>query len=165
MADLAIVASLVTLWIDAKVGSKAFAGHLWAYTSQPDGARAVLSTVAGSMITVAGVTFSMTIASVSYAAGQLGPRLMTNFMRDRGNQYTLGTFIATFLYSLMVLRTVRDGSDEGASFEVAAFVPQVSILARSHWRSPPRRCSSFSSTTCPRASTPRTSPPASAGTS
>ncbi|BAM03699.1 DUF2254 domain-containing protein [Phycisphaera mikurensis] len=128
MAVAAVAASLLTLWIDAEVGSEVFADHLWAYTNRPDGARAVLSTIAGSMITVAGVTFSMTIASVSYAAGQLGPRLMTNFMRDRGNQYTLGTFIATFLYALMILRTVRGGSDDNADFAVSSFVPQVSVL-------------------------------------
>ncbi len=128
MAIAAVAVSVLTLWIDVRIGSDFFAENLRQYANQPDGARAVLSTVAGSMITVAGVTFSMTIASVSYAAGQLGPRLMTNFMRDRGNQYTLGTFIATFLYSLMILRTVRDGSDEGADLQVATFVPQISVL-------------------------------------
>ena len=128
MAVAAVAASILTLWLDVEIGERWVSEHFWMYSNQPDGARAVLATVAGSMITVAGVTFSMTIASVSYAAGQLGPRLMTNFMRDRGNQYTLGTFIATFLYSLMILRTVRDGSEEGADFDVASFVPQVSVL-------------------------------------
>ena len=128
MAVLAVLASLLTTWVDVQVGDAWFEDHLWMYTNQPDGARAVLSTVAGSMIGVAGVTFSIAIASVSYAAGQLGPRLITNFMRDRGNQYTLGTFIAAFLYSLMVLRTVRGGSADGADFQVDAFVPQVSVL-------------------------------------
>ncbi|MEL7088204.1 MAG: DUF2254 domain-containing protein, partial [Planctomycetota bacterium] len=94
------------------------------------GARAMLSTIAGSMIGVAGVTFSMTMVTVSFAAGQIGPRLMQNFMRDRGNQITLGTFIATFMYCLMVLRAVRSGENPGGSVEagVAAFVPQLSLL-------------------------------------
>lgn len=102
----------------------------WLYANKPDGARALLSTVAGSMITVAGVTFSMTILTVSFAAGQIGPRLMSNFMRDRGNQVTLGTFIATFLYCLMVLRTVRnaDEADPAVDQVLGAFVPHISIL-------------------------------------
>jgi len=75
------------------------------------------------MITVAGVTFSITIASVAYASGQFGPRLLGNFMRDRGNQITLGTFIATFVYCLLVLRTVA-----GADGSTAAFVPHVALL-------------------------------------
>ncbi len=75
--------------------------------NQPAGARLLLSTVAGSMITVAGVVFSITIVALSLAAGQYGPRLLRNFMRDTGNQFVLGTFVATFVYCLLVLRTIR----------------------------------------------------------
>ena len=94
--------------------------------NKPDGARAFLSTIAGSMIGVAGVTFSITIASVVYATGQYGPRLLTNFMDDRGNQVTLGTFVSTFLYCLLVLRTIRSAEEEGGVGD--AFVPHVSIV-------------------------------------
>ena len=97
--------------------------------NKPDGARSFLSTVAGSMIGVAGVTFSITIASVVYATGQYGPRLLTNFMDDRGNQITLGTFIATFLYCLLVLRTIRSAEEGGgAGMGTGEFVPHVAIL-------------------------------------
>ncbi|HKI59065.1 MAG TPA: DUF2254 domain-containing protein [Trueperaceae bacterium] len=92
--------------------------------NHPDGARALLSTVAGSLITVAGVVFSITLVGLSLASQQFGPRLVGNFMRDRGNQAALGTFLATFLYCLMVLRTVRSGDPQLA---VAAFVPHVSV--------------------------------------
>ena len=37
----------------------------WIYSGGPDGARSLLSTIAGSMISVAGVTFSITIATLS----------------------------------------------------------------------------------------------------
>jgi uncharacterized membrane protein len=91
----------------------------WAYGGGPDGARAVLSAIAASMITVAGVAFSVTIVALTLASQQFGPRLLRNFMRDRGNQVVLGTFIATFTYCLIVLRTIRSGSAE--------FVPHVSV--------------------------------------
>lgn len=93
---------------------------LFGYTRGPEGARSLLSTVASSVITVAGVVFSITIAALSLASNQFGPRLLRNFMRDRGNQLVLGTFIATFMYCLLVLRTVN-GSQENA------FVPHVSV--------------------------------------
>ncbi len=64
----------------------------------PAGARSLLSTVAGSMITVAGVTFSMTLLAVSHASAQIGPRLMASYMEDRGNQVTLGTLTAGAAY-------------------------------------------------------------------
>lgn len=59
------------------------------------------------MITVAGTVFSVTIASVVFASGQYGPRLLSNFMSDRGNQVTLGAFIATFVYCLLGPRPRR----------------------------------------------------------
>lgn len=79
---------------------------LWLYAARPDGARGLLSAVGGSMTGVAGTTFSVTIAAAVYASGQYGPRLLSNFMADRGKQVTLGTFIATFLLSIIVLRTI-----------------------------------------------------------
>ena len=129
----AIALSFATTAIDGFVGPEWITQVRWLYENKPDGARTLLSTIAGSMIGVAGVTFSITIASVVYASGQYGPRLLTNFMRDRGNQITLGTFIATFLYCILVLRTIR-AADEGygganpAGDLVGPFVPHVAIL-------------------------------------
>jgi uncharacterized membrane protein len=99
-----------------------FAAKLgWIYTGGPEGARAVLSVVGGSVMGTAGVTFSITIAALSLASSQLGPRLLYNFMRDRGNQVVLGTFIASFVYCLLVLRTIRGGDEAGR------FVPAISV--------------------------------------
>ncbi len=92
--------------------------------SQPEGARQLLATVAGSMITVAGVTFSITLLMVTFASAQLGPRLVPRFLRDRGNQVVLGMFIATFIYCLIVLRTVRSSAESG---DEIAFVPHLAI--------------------------------------
>ena len=133
MAVGAVVLSVVTTMADGRVGSDWIDGVSWLYANKPEGARTLLSTVAGSMIGVAGVTFSITIASVVYASGQYGPRLLSNFMRDTGNQVTLGTFIATFLYGLLVLRTIRT-ADEGSGGAnpsgdlTGAFVPHIAIL-------------------------------------
>ena len=125
----AIGLALALVGVDGRVGPDWIERVTFLYGNKPDGARAFLSTIAGSMIGVAGVTFSITIASVVYATGQYGPRLLTNFMADRGNQVTLGTFIATFLYCLLVLRTIRS-ADEGAGGGAAdAFVPHIAILA------------------------------------
>ncbi|MEM1115255.1 MAG: DUF2254 domain-containing protein [Bacteroidota bacterium] len=127
----ALVLAFVLPVVDERVGPEWALEASWFYANKPDGARTLLSTVAGSMIGVAGVTFSVTIASVVYASGQYGPRLLSNFMRDRGNQVTLGTFIATFLYGLLVLRTIRAGDESGTgelAEAAASFVPHLSIL-------------------------------------
>lgn len=86
------------------------------------GSRGMLSTIAGSMITVAGVIFSITIVSLSLASSQYSSRVLRNFMSDRANQTALGVFVGIFAYCLVVLRTIR-GGDEGA------FVPALSVLA------------------------------------
>ncbi len=126
MVVLAILLSALTQWLDGLIRPDWLQGLEWIYSNETVSARAVLSTIATSMITVAGVTFSMTIVSVSFASAQFGPRLINNFMRDRGNQFTLGTFIATFVFCLMVLRGVRDGVAEE---DIAAFIPHISVLA------------------------------------
>lgn len=122
----AILTAFGMVTLDRHLGADWAAKQGWLYINQPDGARALLSTMAGSMITVAGVTFSMTLLAVSHASAQIGPRLMTRFMRDRGNQFTLGTFIATFLYGLVVLRTVHSGAD--GELDIDVFVPHLAIL-------------------------------------
>ncbi len=92
----------------------------WLYNGGGTGARTLLGAVASSTIGVAGTVFSITIAALSLAAGQMGPRLLRNFTRDRGNQFTLGAFLGTFSYALMVLRSVRDQDD-------ATFVPHLAL--------------------------------------
>lgn len=92
----------------------------WLYNGGGTGARTLLGAVASSTIGVAGTVFSITIAALSLAAGQMGPRLLRNFTRDRGNQFTLGAFLGTFSYTLMVLRSVRDQ-------ESSVFVPNLSL--------------------------------------
>lgn len=121
MAAVAVGLSFVTVWIDQSVADDGGLDKLgWAYTGGAEGASGVLQTIAGSMITIAGVVFSLTLVALSLASSQFGPRLLRNFMRDTTVQFVLGTFVATFLFCLLVLRTVRH-SDEGA------FVPHVSV--------------------------------------
>ena len=88
----------------------------------PEGARGLLGAIASSMITVVGVVFSITIVALQLASSQYSPRVLRNFMRDRASQITLGSFIGVFVYSLLVLRTVRtdaSGRDE--------FVPVLAV--------------------------------------
>jgi uncharacterized membrane protein len=84
-----------------------------------EGTRGLLSTIAASMIGIAGVTFSITIVSLALAATQYTPRILRNFMRDRTNQLVLGTFVGIFVYCLIVLRSIRGGDNP--------FIPVVSV--------------------------------------
>jgi len=83
-------------------------GAFLIYMGDVTGARTLLGAIMSSTIGVAGTVFSITIAALALAAGQMGPRLLHNFTRDRGNQFTLGAFLATFAFALLVLRSIRN---------------------------------------------------------
>ncbi len=117
IAGLIAALGLTLLYIDWTGNAP---GVWWLYTGGADGARSMLSTVAGAMATISGTAFSITIVALQLAASNFGPRLLRNFMHDIGNQVVLGTFIGTFLYCLLVLRNIR-----GENFD--KFVPQLSI--------------------------------------
>lgn len=117
----AIALSFLTVHIDTMVNAKWARATGWIWAGGPEGARSVLATIAGSTITVAGVVFSITIVALTLASSQYGPRLLRNFMGDRPTQFVLGVFVSTFLYCLLVLRTIR-GSDVAAKF-----VPFLSV--------------------------------------
>ena len=86
------------------------------------GSRDLLGAIAGSMLAVASTTFSITIAVLALSSSTYGPRLVRNFMADRSNQVVLGVFVSTFLYALLVLRSVRaDGDDR------LGFVPHLAV--------------------------------------
>lgn len=121
MALAALLFSLGTVAFDQRSTSIQFANSLgFVWSGGAEGARSLLSTIAGSLITVAGVVFSITIVALTLASSQFGPRLLRNFLQDTGNQITLGTFIATFLYCILVLRTIRSPNEGG-------FIPFFSI--------------------------------------
>ncbi len=93
----------------------------WLIQSSAESARQILTTVASASATVLGVVFSITIIALQLASTQYSPRVLREFMRDRGSQIVMGTFIATFVYALVVARAVRD-DEEGLYF-----VPIISL--------------------------------------
>ena len=123
----AVALALLTTRLDLAYKSDIASFLGWFYAGTADGAKNILSVIAGSMISVAAVTFSLTMVAVTTAAGQYGPRLISNFMRDRANQFTLGIFLATFLYCLVVLRTVTS-ERTGANDQMLGLTPSLSVL-------------------------------------
>lgn len=92
----------------------------FAFTGNDDAARSIMTAIAGAVLGVAGTTFSITIAVLSMASSQFGPRLLRNFLTDTPNQFVLGAFIGTFSYSLLVLKSIH-------KYDVAFGVPQLAV--------------------------------------
>jgi uncharacterized membrane protein len=120
MCAVAVGLSFLMIEVDTWLGVGKVSDFGLLYTFGPEGARAILSVIASSMITVASLIFSITMLSLQLASSQFGPRVLENFMRDRSNQIVLGTFVATFLYCLVVLRAVRGTTD-------SSFVPHLTV--------------------------------------
>ncbi|MCA0145370.1 DUF2254 domain-containing protein [Blastococcus sp. LR1] len=88
----------------------------------PTVARDVLAAIAGSLISVTGLTFSFTVVALQLSSSQHSPRLLQTFVTDRVVQTTLASLVGTFVYALTVLRTVRTEQSEGS-----AFVPRLAV--------------------------------------
>ena len=124
IAAASVVFALLSTSLDAALSLEGLGTEPLGYTGGPEAASSFLITIAGSIITVAGTSFSITIAVLALTSVQFGPRLIRNFVRDVSNQVVLGVFLATFLYCMVVLRTIR-GPDEGE------FVPYFSLAIAS----------------------------------
>jgi uncharacterized membrane protein len=121
MLFLAAGLAFVLVSVDRRFDPGLKSSISWAYSGGPEGARSLLSTIAGSMITAASVTFSLASVALSIASQQYGSRVLRNFMRDRVTQVLLGIFISTFIYSVLVVRAIEGtGASQG-------FVPSVSV--------------------------------------
>ncbi|MEY9931640.1 putative membrane protein [Catenulispora sp. GP43] len=94
----------------------------WVISGTADASRQILAALAAAIITVIGVVFSVILVALTLAANQLGPRMLRNFMRDRGTQWTLGTFVGTFTFAILVLISIGPGKH-------GDFVPHASISA------------------------------------
>src|SRR5450631_2497546 len=93
----------------------------WMIFGSADAARQILTTLGAAVVTVVGVVFSITIVTLTLASTQFGPRMLRNFIRDRGTQVTLGTFVATFVYATLVLVSI------GPAGHGHDFIPYLSV--------------------------------------
>lgn len=81
-------------------------GGGWFFGNDPGAAQAVLAAIAGSMMSVVSIVYSVLVVALSLASVQFSPRILGNFIRDRASQHTLGVLIGTFAYCLLVMRSM-----------------------------------------------------------
>jgi uncharacterized membrane protein len=117
LCSLATVATLAAV----EVGERSWLGPLLFQGTAAD-ARDLLIVVSATMITVTGLVFTLTVVALQIASTQFSPRLLRNFMRDRGNQVVLAIFVSTFAYATAGLHTV--GARAGGQAE---FVPRLAV--------------------------------------
>ncbi|MBC7725302.1 MAG: DUF2254 domain-containing protein [Burkholderiaceae bacterium] len=118
----AIVSAELIVLLDRSLQAAGMTGVFFLDALSATGGRSILSIIGTSMLTVAGTTFSITISVLATTSSTYGPRLVRNFLADRANQLVLAVFTSTFLYALVVLRSVRAADDSAGGF-----VPTIAI--------------------------------------
>lgn len=68
----------------------------------------LLSTIAGGLITITSITFSLLLLAVQQSAASMTSEVFDQFLRRRHNQAYFGFFVGLALYTLVVLATVGD---------------------------------------------------------
>jgi uncharacterized membrane protein len=101
MAVGSVILAFTMVTVDRRASTGLIRELDWVYGGGPEGASALLGAVAGTMVTIVGLVFSLTLVTLSLASSQFGPRLLRNFIRDRVTQLVLGTFVAAFIYCLL----------------------------------------------------------------
>lgn len=127
---LMVLAAVVLAWLASSATARIGGEALWWLSSGDASAAAdLLSTLLTSMITLATLAISITMVVLTLAAGQLGPRLIRNFMADKRTQLMLGFFLATIVYLVLVLRRVNAGTQGNEPPHLAVTVGIVLVLA------------------------------------
>ena len=117
----AVVLAVVLLLVEPESGPLADL-----FPGDAASARAILSTIAGSTITLAGLVFSITMLVLQLSSSQYSPTVLRTFLTDRYSHLTLAVFVATFTYSIVVLRAVGPGGEQQPTVSVT--VAQLLML-------------------------------------
>ena len=109
-------------WLSFNLAKLPLWATLFIFAGDASSAQSLLSTVAGMWATIIGISFSVTLVTTQLTATKYIAQVLPLFERNTINQIVLGEFLATVIYALLVLRTVRVGdADE------TAFVPLVGV--------------------------------------
>jgi uncharacterized membrane protein len=119
-AAASIAAANLTIWLDARVDAPV--GVRLDLVSNADTAATFAGAIAAATLAFVAVVFGTTLVAIQLAASQYSPRTVRIFIRSRVTRVTLGLFLATFVFSLIVLI-----SNRGSVASAKQFAPVVSM--------------------------------------
>jgi len=97
----AVPCAMAVRGLDRETGWKLF-------NYAPEGARALLGTLVGSMLTFIVFVLSTTLIVVQLASGQLTPRIISLVLATPGVKIALGALTFTYAYTLSALARIED---------------------------------------------------------
>ncbi len=116
-----LLLSILMLELDFSESGKQLKSQLsWLSLRDASTARAILTTIAGGIISLTVFSFSMVMILLNQAASQMSNRMLDSMIGNRFQQIILGFYIGTIVYSLFLLSTIRDITS-------GIYVPALSI--------------------------------------
>lgn len=88
---------------------------------KPETARAILSSLLTGMVSLTVFGFSMMMVVVNQASSNYSPKVVETLTLKRSNQYILGIYLGTIVFTLVVMMHID-------STEVSGGIPQVALL-------------------------------------
>ena len=122
-AAVAFVAAYVAVWLDEQIDEPI--GARFGLVSDPSTAASFVSTIAAATLAFVAVVFATTLVAIQLAASQYSPRTVRVFIRSRSTRVTLGLFLATFVFALVIVVSNRSSVSTAKQF---APVLSVSLL-------------------------------------
>ena len=119
-AVAAIAAANLTIWLDARVDAPI--GVRPDLVSDPGSAATFAGAIAAATLAFVAVVFATTLVAIQLAASQYSPRTVRIFIRSRVTRVTLGLFLATFVFSVIILV-----SNRASVTSAKQFAPVVSV--------------------------------------
>ncbi len=92
-------------------------------------ARDILALIAGSVLSIGGVVFSISMVAFSLASGQYGPKILRKFLSDSGSKLSLGLFIGTSLYCLAILSRYADSDQPSITVWIALLLTVAALVS------------------------------------
>jgi uncharacterized membrane protein len=99
------------------------------FSGEPDTARTILSLIATSMATLTALILTIVAVIIQLATQALSPRAVRTFLQDAHSHLTIGTFVTTFTYVLVVLQQFEFTRGEGDEVVTSSSVTIAFVLA------------------------------------
>ena len=104
-AAAAFAAAYLAVWLDEQIDEPI--GARFGLVSDPSTAGSFAGTIAAATLAFVAVVFATTLVATQLAASQYSPRTVRVFIRSRVTRVTLGLFLATFVFAMVIVVSNR----------------------------------------------------------
>ena len=120
LAAAAFLVAYLAVWLDEQIDEPI--GARFGLVSDPSTAASFAGTIAAATLAFVAVVFATTLVAIQLAASQYSPRTVRVFIRSRVTRFTLGLFLATFVFAMVIVV-----SNRGSVASAKQFAPVLSV--------------------------------------